>query len=375
MRIAHIIVGLNVGGAEMMLKRLVVARAADGNCEQIVISLTDIGKVGQQLQELGIEVQSLSMRSFLDIPRVLRALILTIRSLKPDVVQTWMYHADLLGGLAARLAGVKNVIWGIRGTSIPQGMFSATGAVVGACALLSWVVPRVIVCCAESARRSHKRKGFATGKMVVIPNGYDIFKFPPREEGRCRIRAELGIREHELVVGIVGRSDPLKDHGNFLRAVATLLDAHPAVRVLMVGRDIESNAEVKQIIAEHPFKPGQIIFAGERSDVPHCLSAMDVFCLSSKSEGFPNVVCEAMAMSLPCVVTDVGDARAILGEAGVVVPAEDSAALARGLAQVLSVSEPARYLIGSAARKRVVENFDISVAAKRFRDLQCLGER
>jgi|SRR5450830_191906 len=152
-KIIHIIVGFYICGAELMMKRLIESHHGNANYKHTVISLTGIGTVGRQLQAVGFEVHALGMQSALDIPRVIWKLVHLIRTARPDVVQSWMYHADLLGGLAARLAGNRNVIWGIRTTEVTVGGTRATVFVRQLCAWLSRTVPHTIVRAADASRR------------------------------------------------------------------------------------------------------------------------------------------------------------------------------------------------------------------------------
>lgn len=236
--VMHVITSLNTGGAELMLKRLIAAHRGKPNYQHTVVVLKTIGEVGLQLQQLGIQVQALEMRSLLEFPRVLSQLLHRIRVARPDVVQTWMYHADLLGGLAARLAGNRHVIWSVRCSAIPQRGLSATRVIVSFCSWLSRFVPSVIVCCAESARIVHIEKGYDRTKMIVIPNGYDLRTFNRDPALRRRARDAFGFGEDDIVVGTVGRFDPLKDYGNFVRCAAVLASQAERVQFLMVGRDL-----------------------------------------------------------------------------------------------------------------------------------------
>lgn len=363
----HVITSLNTGGAEMMLQRLITAHRAKPNYQHTVVVLKQLGEVGLQLQQLGIQVQALEMRSLLEFPRVLWQLLQRIRAARPDVVQTWMYHADLLGGLAARLAGNRHVIWGVRCTAIPQrGLLSITRMIVSLCSWLSRFVPSVIVCCAESAKIVHIEKGYDRTKMVVIPNGYDLRTFNRDPALRRRARDAFGFVEDDIVVGTVGRFDPLKDYGNFVRCAAVLASEVERVQFLMVGRDlVRENQQLRAWVAEKGLAH-KFVLAGERSDIPGCLTAMDVFCLSSIAEGFPNVVCEAMAMKVPCVVTNVGDAAEIVGDTGIVVAPRDPMGLVEGLRTMLNKGAVERSRLGDLARCRVEERYSIEAISARF---------
>jgi glycosyltransferase involved in cell wall biosynthesis len=364
--VTHVITTLGTGGAEMMLKRLIEAHQRKPDYRHTVIVLKDMGAVGQQLQKLGIQVQAMEMRSLLGFPRLLWQLIRRIRATRPDIVQTWMYHADLLGGLAARCAGNRHVIWGVRCTAIPQPGLSATQIVVSLCSWLSRFVPSVIVCCAESARMLHIQKGYDRTKMVVISNGYDLRAFHRHPGLREQARAAFGFGEDDIVVGTVGRFDPLKDHSNFVHCAAVLASHVERVKFLMVGRNlVRGNQVLCAWIAESRLAQ-KFVLAGERSDIPGCLAAMDVFCLSSIAEGFPNVVCEAMAMKVPCVVTDVGDAAEIVGETGIVAPPRNPTALAAGLQTMLGMGAVERSKLGELARRRIEERYSIESISGQF---------
>jgi glycosyltransferase involved in cell wall biosynthesis len=364
--VMHIITDLDVGGAEMTLQRLVKGHYGKSDYRHVVISLKGIGKIGRQLQDLGIEVRALNIRSLLEFPRAIRQLVKWIRVSRPDAVQTWMYHADLLGGLAARFAGNRPVIWSVRCTAIPQRGYSATRMVVTLCSWLSRFVPAVIVCCAESARLVHIKKGYDRTKMVVISNGYDLQAFHSDSALRMRARAAFGFAEDDVVVGTVGRFDPLKDYRTFVLSAAILAPNFERVKFLMVGREIdEGNQSLRAWIAESGLAD-KFVLAGERDDIPGCLAAMDLFCLSSVAEGFPNVVCEAMAMKVPCVVTDVGDAAKIVADTGIVVMARSQSALAAGLEDMLLKGSAARLRLGEMARRRIEENYSIETVAAKF---------
>ena len=365
-RVFHIIVGLNVGGAELMLKRLVESNRKSSIYRHSVISLTDLGKIGLQLQALGIEVRVLGMQSSLDIPRVLWQLMRIIKKKRPDIIQTWMYHADLIGGLAARLAGNNRVIWGVRTTDVDAGGKRATLWVRKACAWLSLWVPHTIVCAADASRRSHVAIGYDADRMVVVPNGFDIARLVATKVQSDILRAECNFDANTIVIGSLGRFHEVKDHANFVKAAGLLMAHFPAVQFLLVGRDLDTNnKELMSWIAATGY-PNRFVLLGQRADVPVCLSIMDILCLHSKTEGFPNVVGEAMAMGVPCVATDVGDARFLMADTGVIVPKEDSVALAEGLKQMLEMTREERSALGQKAKMRIYSEFTMERCRERF---------
>lgn len=365
-RILHVIAGLAVGGAETALFRL-VAGESGGAYRHIVVTLTPGGAVARALVDAGIELHELDLRR--NPVRGFAQLIRLLRRVRPDVVQTWMYHADLLAGVAARMTGCRNVIWGIRTTELTAGDARTTAWIRAICARLSHRVPAAIVCVAEAARGAHVRDGYDASRMSVIPNGYDTTALAPSPDARTRLRAACSIGAHDLVVGTVGRFNASKDPGNFVAAAGLLAAQHPRLRFMMVGRGFDAaNAELAHWI-ERTGCPDRFLLLGERMDVAGCLSAMDVFCLPSRAEAFPNVVGEAMAVALPCVVTDVGDAARLVADTGVVVPRENAAALAAGIASLLQLTPQARQELGRAARARIVASFSLERSREQFHAL------
>ena len=366
MRVIHIIIGLETGGAERMLARLANYQNASPRQTHAVISLTTIGPIGRELIDAGVPVRSLGMRSLFDLPRTVVRLVRLLRAAKPDIVQTWMYHADLLGGVAARLAGGSRIVWGVRGSAIPQSGLSVTAMIVRLSASLSGVVPHRIVCCAERARIAHIEKGYSARRCVVIPNGYHVPSENRSSFLRQGAREEVGFKDGEFVIGVVGRFDPLKDYQNFVRAAAMVASRYRAARFLMVGRGLDyTNRTLTRWIADSGFAD-RFVLIGEWRDVTPWLAASDAFCLSSLKEGFPNAVCEAMAMQVPCLVTDAGDAAEIVGDTGIVVPPADSEALARGMVTLMRMPVAERTRRGALARLRIAERYSIEAVATRF---------
>ena len=363
--VLHIITGLNVGGAEMALFRLI--SSSDFSGRHVVVSLTGDGTMSERFRHAGIDLILLNFKKsfFTDFLR----LVFLIRNLRPMLVQTWMYHADLIGGIAARLAGQKNIIWGIRHTGFSKGSSRITVLVMRLCALLSRWVPRYIICVAEASREAHIRYGYDKTKMAVIPNGLDI-PFPENnEEKRKKVRLQFGIAATDILIGIVGRFHPDKDHATFIQAAELLLAKHHNVRFLMVGRGLDQcNHELMQMFSNSAVA-SHFILLGERDDVPNCLNIMDVFCLSSRFEGFPNVVAEAMAMGLPCVVTKAGDAAYVVGEHGSVVEVGKPIELSNAIEYFIIKGEAYRRVVGTAARQRVCEHFSVKRMREQYQEI------
>ncbi|CAA9891289.1 Glycosyl transferase [Candidatus Methylobacter favarea] len=365
-RICHVIITLSLlGGAERMLMRLLLAKP-ESTDKKMVLVLCRAGAWGEELRSAGVSVHELGMESFLDIPRVFFQLKKFISSFQPDIVQTWMYHADFLGGLAAYLSGYKNIIWGIHRTSLSISDTKSTLVIMKLCALWSRWVPKKIICVAEAGRLAHVAAGYDASRMLVIPNGFDFSKLSATTEQRNALRKDCNFSDDELIIGCLGRFHQVKGQDNFVKAAAIVARSHKKVKFLMVGKNCDVN-NVKLIgwINEHNLQD-YFVLLGEREDVPVCLTAMDVFCMPSRTEGFPLCLGEAMAMGLPCVATKVGDTAVLAGGTAILAPTQDEQALAQGLLKVIALTKEQRTEMGKQSKEHVIAEFSIDKVCERF---------
>lgn len=368
MKIVHIITGLNDGGAEGVLYRLC---KNDSKYKHSVISMMDEGKYGSLLRNFGVDVYCLNMnlgririKNFLKLSKLLL-------ELKPDIIQTWMYHADFFGGIVSRIVGFKNVFWNIRHTTLEPGdSKKSTILIAKLCARLSGIIPKGIICCAEEALRVHSEMGYKKPKMTVIANGYDMSLFKPSDELRLSFRNEFEFNSSILLLGMVGRFHPQKNHLGFLEALSITKKSFKDFKVLLIGRDLNRdnlilNNEIKKQNLE-----SNILLLNQRSDIPAVMNALDINVLSSSSgEGFPNVLAEAMACGTPCVTTNIGDAALIVSDTGWVVPSNNSQALANAIIQAIeeiNSGEQLWMLRKQNCRNHIIENFDIDKMIKSY---------
>lgn len=363
-KIVFIITNLATGGAETMLLKLL--QHIDRNRFQpTVISMMGQGEIGPRIAALGVPVLTLGMRrEGAPSPLAVLRLVRLIRRTQPDVVHTWMYHADLLGGLAARLSGQRRVIWCIRHSNLSKTENKrSTLWVVKLCAWLSAWVPAQIISCSARARDIHAVVGYKADKLHVIPNGFELDRFSPDPAARASVRAELGLAADVPLVGLVARYDPQKNHAGFVQAAALVAAQLPQVHFLLAGKDVDPGNRVLMSEMAHHGLQGRMHLLGRRDDVARLMAALDVLASSSHGEAFPNVLGEAMACGVPCVVTDVGDSADIVGSTGRVVPAGDMAGLARGLVAVLQMPAAERAALGEQARARVAAHYEIGHVA------------
>ncbi len=361
--VVHIITGLNNGGAEGAMFRLCTHPDSPPS---MVISLMDEGLYGPKLRDAGVRVVCLNMPKGRVNLRGMVKMVRTLRQARPKVVQTWMYHADLLGGIAARVAGVKRVYWGIRNTAQPSA--GSARLVAKLSARLSKSIPDNIICCADAAAREHALMGYQREKMAVIGNGYDFGRLRIDHDKRSAFRALHGLTDADHVLGFVARFHPQKDHPNLFTALGMVKANRSCPKILLVGPGMEpQNENLSDLIAAKGLE-NAIMPIGAQADIPAVMNALDVHVMSSQHEGFPNVLAEAMACGCPCISTDVGAAGLIIGDTGWLVPPQNPEALASAIEQALDeigTEEWSRRR--AAARDRVASRFGIANMVAQYR--------
>jgi glycosyltransferase involved in cell wall biosynthesis len=366
-KIVHVITDLDVGGAEMMLARL-IARLDPRRIENTVISLTTTGTVGHEIQQTGVPVFALGLRPGQVRTAALWRLVRLLRRLRPDVVQTWLYHADLAGIMAGALAHRPKIVWNIRCADLdPADHPRSLPLVLRTLAFLSRY-PAAVICNSTAGRRAHEKLGYTPRRWEIIPNGFDTGLFRPSPDARIDLRRELGLDPGALVVGLLARFHPMKDHATFLRAAWMVAKSHADVHFVAAGRGVAGNRVLDEVVADLTLGD-RVHLLPERNDAPRFLAALDVAVSSSSGEAFPNVVGEAMACGTPCVVTDVGDSAQIVGDAGVMVPPRDAAALAAGVLSLLALDPTSRDNLSFAARERIKSRFSLEGVAVRYEQL------
>lgn len=341
--VLNVITGLGVGGAEASLVRLATAAQARG-LKQYVVSLGGPGHYAEALEKNGIEVASLGMTSLPELPFALTRLTRIVNRWQPKVIHGWMYHGNIMAALSHRLAPGSQrrmLVWNLRASNMDEERY---GSVLRWSARLSrW--PDVIVANSESGAAFHKSLGIEARRMLVIDNGIDSEIFCPDGAARQDVRRELGIASEAPLLIHPARVDPMKDHATFLKAIAQV----PEVKAVLVGSRT-NRLEV----------PPNVRTLGLRKDMPRLFAAADIVVSTSAfGEGFSNAIAEGMSAGLLPIVTDVGDARRIVGDAGRVVPSADPAALAAAIREECASPESLAAK-GLRARARIVENFSVA---------------
>ena len=369
-KLLHIITGLSTGGAEMMLYKL-LSRLDRERFEPSVISLMDSGTIGDRIEALGIPVYTLGMKQGgMPTPAAIGRLIRTVRQLKPDLIQGWMYHGNLAAQFASLFSSHKiPVLWSIHNSLYSLAFEKKiTQAIIRFSSIIS-LYTNQIVFVSKNSKLHHEALGYFSENSCIIPNGFDTSLFKPSIEARRTIRAELGLPEDSFLIGLIARYHPMKDHANFLQAAALLLKDYPNVQFILAGNGVdEKNPTLCQLIHELGIAE-RIHLLGERQDIPRLTAALDLASSSSYTEAFPNVIGEAMSCGVPCAVTDVGDSAWIVGNVGRAVPPRDSGALANAWKELIELDTEGRKALGKAARVRIIESFSLNSVVARYESL------
>ena len=365
MKIIHIITGLGDGGAEHTLFKIC---KYDKLNKHIVISLKGSGKYLPLLNKLGVKVYCLNV-NFFSINKFF-FLINLLRSLKPDLVQTWLVHADFIGSLAARLAGIKNIVWNVRYSKIEIGKAKIkTILIIKVLSKLSYFIPKLIIIVSKKAKKIYQDEGYDKKKLKFIPNGYDLSILKVNKNKKIDFQKKIRIKKQMPLIGCVARFDPLKDHLNLLNSISLIRLNNTNFFCVLVGTNINKSKilinEIKRLKLNDCIK-----LLGPTTNISEVMNSIDIHVQSSRSEGFPNVVAEAMAHKTPCIVTNVGDSSYIVGNTGWVVPPNEPVKLAKAIQLAFNEISTKNWVKRcNKARERIGKKFSIGKMIESYNNL------
>ena len=357
-RVTHVITGLHPGGgAEHMLVRLLQVLDDEQRAQQSVICLRPRWGLEEEIEAMGIPVQSLGMSGRpnpADVVRLGRA----IRRAPADVIQTWMLHSNVLGGLVAHAVSRSPVAWGVHLSDFSRSTLGTKAiAVQRVEGLSSWFIPKSIVACSVSSRETMERFRYRRARIITIPNGFDVEHFKPDPAAREEVRSELGVASTTTVVGHLARLHPIKDHPTLLTAAREVVDRFDDVRFVLAGDGITyDNPKMKTLATGLEDK---VLMLGNRADVPRLLNGFDLAVSSSTGEALSLAIGEAMATGIPVAATRCGESAELVADTGTTAPISDPAALAGAISELVRLDPESRRELGARARARISESYSL----------------
>lgn len=366
MKILFLIRSLKYGGAERQLVAL--ARGLKQRGHNVVVAVFyPGGAMEEELRRSGISVRSLEKRSRWDVFGFIIRLIKLVRRERPDAMHGYLCASNVLATLISPLFPRMRIAWGVRASDMDLSHYDWTRR---AFYLMECRLSRfadLIVANSRAGMQYAVANSFPESKIIVIPNGIDTNHFKVDEVLRRQTRTELGVAANQKLIGIIGRLDPMKGHATFFKAAAMLAERHKDLLFICVGDGSEDYRDELIDISKTLGLDARLIWSQARADMPAVYNALDVLVSSSSSEGFSNVIGEAMACGVPCVVTDTGDSAWIVGDTGEVVKPDDAAGLKKGIERALEKVKAGVY-DGRISQQRVVSQFSVTQLVLRSED-------
>jgi glycosyltransferase involved in cell wall biosynthesis len=357
-KILHLITGLEYGGTEMMLLKTLPSLREDFDMQ--VCCIRGQGPIGEKLIALGIPVTYLDLKSPFDWA-VIGRFQTVVRDFHPDLLVTYLIHADLFGRVFGRIFGIKQIFCSVR-VKLIQPKYLPLLMLDG---LTSFFVDHYHFNSESVASMYRKYFFLPEKKITVIPNGLDLNRFTPDSRSRQTTRTSLGL-EDALVIGCNARLEKQKGHTYLIEAFARLSHSYPKAKMILINDGQEKENLLK--LVQNLGITSQVLFLGRRDDVPELLNAMDIFAFPTLFEGMANALMEAMASGLPIVATDIPENKELLVHdvSGILVPTRNSQAICIALEQLIIHTEKATSL-GQNARKIALQRFDLTQVVARYR--------
>ncbi|MBW1649315.1 MAG: glycosyltransferase [Deltaproteobacteria bacterium] len=369
LKISHIITGLSTGGAEIMLLKLV-----SGMDKKLffnsIISLTKPGEIEKKFINIEIPTASLNLSSDFPNPLAFLKLISLLHQEKPDIIQGWMYHANIASTIGSYISGLfVPVFWNIRNCldetnkdkTLPKKIIKLSAYLSSA--------PVAIIYNSRISKTQHQKISFNNKKAEYIPNGFNCLQFKPNPALRLEYRNKFGIHDKTICIGLIARYHPVKDHENFLKAAGLLTQNLSDIRFVLIGKGADwKNSVIVKLINELNLKKKSLLL-GKQNNIHKLINILDIAVSSSYIEGFPNAIGEAMASGIPCVVTNVGDSAYLVKNTGLITPPRDHYRLYSALKLLISIGKEKRINLGKKARKRIEDNFSLEHIVDQYQKL------
>jgi len=335
--------------------------------ENHVVCMTRPGILGHTLEQSGIRVSSLNMKKGMPDLRAVLRLRFMASLIKPDIIQCWMYHANLLG---LTLLNPKRTLWNIRCSDMDLSVYGPIYRFTVKAGATFSQTPSVVIANSYAGRDVHEELGYRPKRWAIITNGFNTYTFKPNTDARVKIRTELKIPQEAFVIGLVCRCDPMKDHATFFKAAEAFLQSCPGGHFILAGRGVSWAYPSLENYLPYSLDKTSFHLLGERSDTDKIFTSLDIATSSSAwGEGLPNAIGEAMSTGIPCVVTDVGDSAVLVGDAGIVVPKKNPQALCAAWQHLLNAGSDYRKNLGISARQRIIDHYSLTSMVQAYEEL------
>tara|TARA_A100001015_G_scaffold317519_1_gene434715 strand:- start:5198 stop:6322 length:1125 start_codon:yes stop_codon:yes gene_type:complete len=363
-KILFLITGLNVGGAENVLFRF-LTKIDRKKYKVKVISLIELGPIAYKINDLDIEVVSIKMKSIFSLPKSIFLFLKKTKEFNPDLIHAFMTHAALISSLASIFHKRSVIVWNIfcNDLSLRANSFLTT-IMMKICSFLSYKVPKKIIVDSKSAFTAHKNAGYASIKMNIVNNGVDTEYFKPNKSLDKKYKEKF-FKTDDFIIGMIARYHPVKAHDIFLKAASIVTKEKKNIKFLLNGQGVENNKNITEIIKEEQIEEF-VHLSNDNLNIKTVLPICDLLISPSHFESFPNIICEAMAFEIPCIVTNVGDCKLIVGEYGRVVNPNNPQKIAEAIKIMVSLPSERLIKTGKMARKRIIDNFSIDLMHKKY---------
>jgi glycosyltransferase involved in cell wall biosynthesis len=368
-KIIHIISTLGSGGAEGVLFRLVNNNSSN---KHYIISFSKGGFYAQKLRKNKIKIYSLDFTNIKNVFFSIYKIKKIFNEIKPDILQTWLYHADLIGGFIGKISGIKKICWGIRGSYEKELTSLRTKIIVKICSAFSYWIPDVIISNSKFAKKKHVKSGYNKKIIYVIPNGFEIKKYLPNKNFFLKLlNINNNIPKNTIFLSMVARYDPHKDYLNLFNALNIIKCRGYKFYLVLIGSKFDNNNILLLKKIKQYNLLDNIFLLGERNDVLKILPNIDINILSSMSESFPNVIAEAMLAKVPCISTDVGDTKFIIGDTGWIVPRKSPLKLAKAICDAINKKKSFNKWNArkNNCHNRIANNFELKKMITRYDDI------
>lgn len=362
---------LRRAGAEKMLISLAIKLKSAGY--EIYVFSFERGPYEAELRAFGIETMIVEVKKWRDYFHVIKEIQQYIRKVRPDILQTWMYKADFIGGIAGHFEGHKRIFWNIRHgePSLLRDKLS-TKCLIFLCGLLSWIIPFKIVSCCKNSKKHHAKFGYKLSKFVYAPNHISSLQFYPEPKSGNNFRKEMGLSKNDFLIGVLGREHPQKAHERIAKIFQQKLYRYENIWLVIAGEGVEKSKKLLGLKNKH--KDQRLILLPHQEDTRKFYNSLDLFLVPSRfGEGFPNVLLEAIQCEIPVLTTDVGDSAEIVAEKDSIADKRYDRSIFDKVLKSYNTSPQSKRVRSKRLKKSIMERFSEDLFLDRYIEIYNVG--